>query len=72
MEPFWGKDSEAVSYFDALMNNLTPVLNQESTGKTVAFFYVTAARGGECPQELGLYFQVHLPGRLHAHCLRRR
>ena len=38
-----GKDSEAVSYFDALMNNLTPVMNQESTGKTVAFFYVTAA-----------------------------
>ena len=38
-----GKDSEAVSYFDALMNNLTPVMNQESTGKTVAFFYITAA-----------------------------
>ena len=38
-----GKDNEAVSYFDALMNNLTPVMNQESTGKTVAFFYVTAA-----------------------------
>ena len=38
-----GKDSEAASYFDALMNNLTPVMNQESTGKTVAFFYITAA-----------------------------
>ena len=38
-----GKDSEAVSYFDALMNNLTPVMNQESTGKTVAFFYITSS-----------------------------
>lgn len=38
-----GKDGEAAAYYDALLNNLTPVLDQEPTGKTVAFFYITAA-----------------------------
>ena len=38
-----GKDGEAMAYFDALLNSLTPTLNQEPTGKTVAFFYITAA-----------------------------
>lgn len=38
-----GKDSEAIAYYDALLNSLTPVLDQEPTGKTVAFFYITAS-----------------------------
>lgn len=38
-----GKDGEASAYYDALLNNLTPVLDREPTGKTVAFFYITAA-----------------------------
>jgi len=38
-----GKDGEAAAYYDALLNNLTTVLDQEPTGKTVAFFYITAA-----------------------------
>ena len=38
-----GKDSLAMAYYDGLLNNLTPVLDQEPTGKTVAFFYITAA-----------------------------
>ena len=38
-----GKDSEADAYYDALLNALTPILDQKPTGKTVAFFYITAS-----------------------------
>ena len=36
-----GKEDEACAYYDSLLAALTPVLDQEPTGKTVAFFYVT-------------------------------
>lgn len=37
-----GKEAEAEAYFDGLMERLTPILEQENTGKTVAFFYITS------------------------------
>lgn len=37
-----GKDAEAEAYFDGLMEQLAPILEQEGTGKTVAFFYITS------------------------------
>ena len=36
---------EAREYFDGLLERLTPVLEQENTGKTVAFFFITANGG---------------------------
>lgn len=36
-----GKEEEAADYFDGLMERLTPILEQENTGRTVAFFYIT-------------------------------
>ena len=38
-----GRETEACSYFDELLASLTPVLNQEPTGKSVAFFYITTS-----------------------------
>ena len=38
-----GKEAEAADYFDGLMERLAPILEQENTGKTVAFFYITSA-----------------------------
>ena len=38
-----GKEAEAETYFTGLMERLTPILEQENTGKTVAFFYITSA-----------------------------
>nr|WP_325184242.1 ABC transporter substrate-binding protein [uncultured Oscillibacter sp.] len=38
-----GKEAEAEAYFAGLMERLTPILEQENTGKTVAFFYITSA-----------------------------
>ena len=38
-----GKEAEAADYFDSLMERLAPILEQENTGKTVAFFYITSA-----------------------------
>ena len=38
-----GKEAEATDYFDGLMERLSPILEQENTGKTVAFFYITSA-----------------------------
>ncbi len=38
-----GKETEAADYFDGLMERLAPILEQENTGKTVAFFYITSA-----------------------------
>lgn len=40
-----GKEEEAREYFDGLLERLTPILEQESTGKTVAFFFITANGG---------------------------
>lgn len=40
-----GKEDEARDYFDGLLERLTPILEQESTGKTVAFFFITANGG---------------------------
>lgn len=37
-----GKEKEAQAYFDAQISGLDEVLAADSTGKTVAFFYVTA------------------------------
>lgn len=37
------KETEAEAYFSGLMETLTPILSQENTGKTVAFFYITSA-----------------------------
>ena len=39
------KEAEASAYFDNMMESLTPVLNQEPTGKTVSFFYITTSGG---------------------------
>lgn len=37
-----GKEKQAADCFDGLMDKLEPVFRQESTGKTVAFFYITS------------------------------
>ena len=37
-----GKEEEAASYFDQQLKQLEPALEQENTGKTVAFFAITA------------------------------
>ena len=38
-----GKEEEACSYYDELLASLAPVLDQEPTGKSVAFFYITTS-----------------------------
>lgn len=38
-----GKQADADDYFDRQIEALTPILEQENTGKTVAFFYITSA-----------------------------
>lgn len=37
-----GKESEAAAYYDRQLEQLAPVLEQENTGKTVAFFAVNS------------------------------
>ena len=37
-----GKLEEAEAFFDGQLERLAPVLEQENTGKTVAFFYITS------------------------------
>lgn len=37
-----GKEEAAQAYFDRQMETLAPILKQENTGKTVAFFYITS------------------------------
>ena len=37
------RQTQAKEYYENLLSNITPVLNQPSTGKTVAFFYITAS-----------------------------
>lgn len=40
-----GREDEARTYFDGLLERLTPILEQENTGKRVAFFFITANGG---------------------------
>ena len=40
-----GKEREAQDYFDSLLERLAPILEQENTGKTAAFFFITASGG---------------------------
>jgi len=37
-----GKEAEAEAFFQDQLDRLAPVLEQENTGKTVAFFYITS------------------------------
>lgn len=37
-----GKEAEAGAFFQEQLDRLAPVLEQENTGKTVAFFYITS------------------------------
>ena len=37
------RQQEARDYYEGLLTSLTPVLNEADTGKTVAFFYITAS-----------------------------
>ena len=38
----FGKEEEAKQYFDAQCEALLPIMEQEKTGKSIAFFYVTS------------------------------
>ena len=37
------RQGEAQAYYDSLLTSLTPILDEADTGKTVAFFYITAS-----------------------------
>lgn len=37
------KEEQAADFFDRQMNELAPILEQEGTGKTAAFFYITSS-----------------------------
>lgn len=39
-------DNGVKTYFDGLLDRLGPILEQENTGRTVAFFFITASGGG--------------------------
>lgn len=39
------KEEEAAAYYDNMLAALEPVMNQEPTGKTVSFFYITTSGG---------------------------
>ena len=39
------KEEEAAAYYDNMLASLEPVMNQEPTGKTVSFFYITTSGG---------------------------
>ena len=39
------KEEEAAAYYDSMLAALEPVMNQEPTGKTVSFFYITTSGG---------------------------
>ena len=39
------KEEEAAAYYDRMLASLEPVMNQEPTGKTVSFFYITTSGG---------------------------
>ena len=62
------KEDSAEAYFDEQMETLTPILEQENTGKTVAFFYVTSAgavsvrkSGDYIAKAIGLAGGVYVP-----------
>lgn len=68
-----GKAEAAQAYFDRQMERLAPILDQESTGKTVAFFYITSngavnvrKSGDYIAQSIGLAGGVYLPHDLAA------
>jgi len=63
-----GREDEAQAAFDALMEGVSPILGQENTGKTVAFFYLTSngavnvRRSGDyIAKAIGLAGGVYLP-----------
>ncbi len=39
------KEEEAAAYYDSMLAALEPVMDQEPTGKTVSFFYITTSGG---------------------------
>lgn len=39
------KEEEAAAYYGNMLSSLEPVMNQEPTGKTVSFFYITTSGG---------------------------
>lgn len=39
------KEEEAAAYYDSMLASLEPVMDQEPTGKTVSFFYITTSGG---------------------------
>ena len=39
------KEEDAAAYYDSMLAALEPVMNQEPTGKTVSFFYITTSGG---------------------------
>jgi hypothetical protein len=39
------KEEEAAAYYDSMLAALEPIMNQEPTGKTVSFFYITTSGG---------------------------
>ena len=39
------KEEEAAAYYDSMLAALEPVMNQDPTGKTVSFFYITTSGG---------------------------
>ena len=57
-----GKEDAACAAYDALLQDLQPVLAQEPAGKTVAFFYITTSRRGQRAQIRRLYRQGHPDG----------
>lgn len=68
-----GKEEAAQDYFDRQMERLIPILNQENTGKTVAFFYITSngavnvrKSGDYIAQSIGLAGGVYIPNDLAA------
>ena len=65
------REERAQACFDALMEGVTPILEQENTGKTVAFFYFTSngavniRRSGDyIAQAIGLAGGVYVPRNL--------
>lgn len=69
----YGKEEEAADFFDTQIKELEPVLNEEKTGKTVAFFAVTqngsvtVRKPGDYISEMialagGQYIFTSLPG----------
>lgn len=62
------REDAAEAYFDEQMETLAPILEQENTGKTVAFFYVTSAgavsvrkSGDYIAKAIGLAGGVYVP-----------